>query len=135
MLLNVVNLCLCPPDAIELNKEIALCKFSLQNVIVIAPTPLPFVAATRKWSSPWTILLLLPDGANCDSGPLVADALKQTHLMSEGCYFFDTMLLIWTEHASSSKRKICCDDCSFWQTPFGLLLTETYSPPCQKNAC
>jgi len=59
-------------------------------------------------------ILLLPHGAFCDSGPLVSQAL---HLYLPPSV--DTVLLIGTEHASSSCHKISCSDHSQWRTPLG----------------
>ena len=59
----------------------------------------------------------MPHGAFCDSGPLVADALR-----CQAASFRDVgaaVVLIGTEHASASRHRVCCSDHARWRTPLG----------------
>ena len=59
----------------------------------------------------------MPHGAFCDSGPLVAHALRCQAASFRNVV--DTVVLIGTEHASASRHKVCCSDFSRWRTPLG----------------
>jgi len=66
--------------------------------------------------TPPSSILLVPHGAFCDSGPLVAHALRRQAASFRNV---DTVVLIGTEHASASRHKVCCSDFARWRTPLG----------------
>lgn len=66
-------------------------------------------------------ILLVPHGAYCDSGPLVMDAFQRFLInpTTTTTKKIDTVILIGTEHASSSKSFMSVSDHKYWSTPLG----------------
>jgi AmmeMemoRadiSam system protein B len=58
--------------------------------------------------------MLVPHGAYCDSGPLQVSGFD--HKQTAG---IDSVIIIGTEHASSSTNLVNCSDHTKWRTPFG----------------
>ena len=86
----------------------------------------PLQAKTSSQSKSFPPIFLLPHGAFCDSGPLVAHAFK---ILREENDFFQndskkTVVFIGTEHASGSRSPICIADFAGWATPLGTLQTD-----------
>jgi AmmeMemoRadiSam system protein B len=92
--------------------------------VTASPVLLPAAAAIRRIP-----FLLVPHGAFCDSGPLVAEALLE--LDRETGYFQTssdpqddndssrTVVLLGTEHASTARHFLSLAGFSQWRTPLG----------------
>ena len=61
-------------------------------------------------------ILIVPHGAFCDSGPLVAAAFER-YIPRD----VDIIIFIGTEHESCSRNKIYCCNILQWATPLGIL--------------
>lgn len=136
------------PDAASLQNELRWCfsYFSHQEQThyerqicgsLLPPRP---QSSSNNRSSSRIPFLLLPHGAFCDSGPLVAEALieldRETGFFrkrdcsdssgDEGCDDENrrTIVLIGTEHASSAQNFISLAGFSHWRTPLGDMMVE-----------
>lgn len=115
------------PDGLQLAHELIWCfnffprRAAHQHAIV---ERIPFA------EPPSIPFLLLPHGAYCDSGPLVADALLE---LDECTGFFRgndshprTIVLIGTEHASNGHQFISLGSYASWETPLGTIKTDEH---------
>lgn len=69
---------------------------------------------SRKVSQTSVPILLVPHGAYCDSGPLQMSGFD--HFLTS---YIDTVIVIGTEHESSSTNVVNCSDHRKWRTPLG----------------
>lgn len=110
-------------DPSELRREIEWCRtyYDTSNKVdrALFPHNVDYKAATSQQQH--NPILLVPHGALCDSGPLVADAFQNYLMLPKNSNVDNTIvvILIGTEHASRSRHKVYCSNFQCWVTPLG----------------